>query len=347
MANIVFTDTGKSVKIELNAKKSKYGITGFELPKNSTPLITDEQNVNLGFYVDGIKIDIDFNDVDTPAGAVDASDLRGKLSDFFFKESAIFDPDAQIAFDAVVANGGALSNLEKGGYTIYRLDEKENNNAWEGDAHLDYPMIGGTVESMVINFQNPGTFDAIAVNTVSGDFTANGWTPNGVDSYFNSNLRPDPDSILNSIALEFYSRTDTGGGNIEWGSVTVDPTQVLRMRVRAAVNGILYDCYNTTGGRLLGTTPANSLGGHLFNRLSNVRSDVYVNGVSVIFITTSGGTRPTHKLYLGARNTVGVADGFDIKQCAGAGIYNGLTSGQSLAQYTARQLLNQTLSRQV
>ena len=82
MANIVFTDTGKSVRIAFNAKSSEYGALEYDIPKNSTSMRVDEDKIKIYFKVGGEIQEIDYNDVDTPA-VTDATDLRDKL-DFFF-----------------------------------------------------------------------------------------------------------------------------------------------------------------------------------------------------------------------------------------------------------------------
>lgn len=89
MADIVFTDTGKSIKIVFGDKENIYGIKELELPKNHTPLTVEEDNTCLTFHSNGNKIQIDFNDVGTPSGAVDAVDLRDKLTNFFFREGLL------------------------------------------------------------------------------------------------------------------------------------------------------------------------------------------------------------------------------------------------------------------
>lgn len=87
MANIVFTDTGTSIKITFGDKSNIYGFKELEMPKNSTPLIVEEDDVNLSFYSNGDRTSIDFNDVDFPADIISASDLKNNLSALFFKSN--------------------------------------------------------------------------------------------------------------------------------------------------------------------------------------------------------------------------------------------------------------------
>lgn len=257
----------------------------------------------------------------------------------------LFDPDAQIYFDAIVANSGATSDIEKGGYNIYRLDSK--SNSYNADCHIDLPMIGGTVESMVVNAQQPGTFDQVAVNTVSGDFTANGFEPNGINSYFRMGLIASATLTIQSVALEFYSRTNADGALIDMGAL-ITTGQTIRVFIK--LGGDFYcDMYNiiTGQGRIVETI-ADSLGGHTVVRLASNDQKIYTNGTQLGSTNTgSGGTQPTIEFYLGANNNAGSPANFSTRQCAGAGIYDGLTTAKVLSQYLARQVLNTTLSRNV
>lgn len=256
-----------------------------------------------------------------------------------------FDVDAQAFFNAVVANSGALSAIEKGGYNTYRIDSKNNPNLWNPGVHADYPMMGGTAESMSINAQNPGNFDLIFVNTVAGDFTANGFTPNGLTSYARTGLSPDPVLIIQSVTLEYYSRDNTSENSCDIGAQVTSAQNLILFLDHSAVDTI-FDSYNGGTGRVLGST-ANVSGGVTSVRLAANDSKVYRKGVSYGSIATSGGTQPNVEFYIGARNVAGSADSFSTKECAGTLIGDGFNSAQVLAQYDARQTLNTTLSRQV
>ncbi len=347
MANIVFIDIGKSVKVSFGERKGDYGFMELEIPKSSTSLIVEEDNIHLTFYSNGDRITIDFNNVDSPADSIDASDLGNKLSDLFFKESVNFDIDALIYFNAVIANGGALSILEKAAYNVYRISSKENANPWNSLNYLDLPMIGGSVESMVINAKNPGTFDAIAVNTVSGDFTTNGWKPNGTDSYLRMILIAADELTIQSIGLEYYSRTNIQEAGCDIGAMNNSTDQVIQFFIRhTPVKETFFDCYGGANGRV-NVDQDNAAGGFMATRVASNDSKVFRNGVEYGAITTSLGTQTSFEFYLGARNNLGVADTFSTKENAGAGIYDGLTAAKVLSQYNARQTLNTTLSRQV
>ncbi|PCJ55969.1 MAG: hypothetical protein COA79_20380 [Planctomycetota bacterium] len=255
-----------------------------------------------------------------------------------------FDADAQRYFNAVVANGGALTADEKTFYNTWRVDSKNNANPWDPSAHIDLPMIGGTVESMVVNAKTPGTFDQIAVNTVAGDFTVNGFQPNGLDSYFRMVLIASTTLTLESIAMEFYSRTDSSDGtNI--GAI-VSTSQRVQWSIRDVSGNFVADVYNNNSseGRL-SFANADSLGDHVYARVSNTDARGFKDATQIGSNTTGGGSQPDIEFFLGAANSGGSAAGFDDKQCAGAGILDGLTAAQVQAMSNGRETFNVSLGR--
>lgn len=247
---------------------------------------------------------------------------------------------AQAYFNAVIANGGALTDREQDAYIVYRNDSEQNANAWDSQTHLEYPMLGSTVESCVINAQNPGTFDAIAVNTVAGDFTANGFTPNGVNNYFNTQLAPTSVLTIQSVACEYYSRTNVGENTADLGCEKF-PGGRIELEIRRVANNLIADCYLTITGRI-DVANANSSGGYIMSRIAANDFRVFKNGVEIGAIATTEGIQPPLPVtfYLGAINSNSVAARFSTKENAGFGIYDGLITAQVLAQYTARQLMN-------
>ncbi|MBL4654162.1 MAG: hypothetical protein JKY53_15060 [Flavobacteriales bacterium] len=254
-----------------------------------------------------------------------------------------FDPDAQIYFDAVVANSGALSDDEKTFYNTRRIDSKTNANPWDTNAHIDLPMIGGTVESMVVNAKSRN-FDQIAVNTVAGDFTANGFQLNGTDSYFRMILIASTTLTLESIAMEFYSRTDSSDGT-NMGAI-VSTSQRVQWSIRDVSGNFVADVYNNNSseGRL-SFANADSLGDHVYTRVSNTDARGFKDATQIGSNATGGGSQPNIEFYLGAANSGGTAAGFDDKQCAGAGILDGLTVAQAQAMSNAIETFNVSLGR--
>jgi len=124
MADIVFTDTGKCVRIEFNSKATKYGDEVVDLPYNSTCVhIIDGVN-QIRFMAAGAWMNVDYADVETPA-SVDVNDLLDQLQDFFFDLSAGVEEapvDAKTygrkdaAWVEVTGGGGGGSQYKMGNY---------------------------------------------------------------------------------------------------------------------------------------------------------------------------------------------------------------------------------------
>ena len=161
----------------------------------------------------------------------------------YFNKS--YDSDAKIFFNAVINNGGMLSLIEKQAINTY-VKTLKANSLWEL-LLADYPFVGSSAVAHAINLKTPGTFNLIFVNTVAGDHVANGWTPNGTTSYARMGIIPATHLTLNSVALEFYSRTNVAG-SVEIGTITVSGSQMLQMRVlgNSSANPCLFDCYDAS-----------------------------------------------------------------------------------------------------
>lgn len=256
-----------------------------------------------------------------------------------------YDVSAKIFFDTIEARGGSLTATEKFAVNNYVIALK-HGGVWVL-THADYPMVGGTVISCAVNLRNPGTFDLTFVNTVSGDFTANGWTPNGSTSYARMGLIPSVDLTIQSVAMEYYAREEISEGLFNIGAL-VGVNQRLMLAIRH-VNRFIFQNYNSTAGQgLLENATVLSIGGSMASRVANNDCRAFRKGVQIgVTLATSGGSQPNIELYLGCYNNAGSPAALSTRQCAGAGIYDGLTPALVLIQYMARQAKNTTLSREV
>ncbi len=257
-----------------------------------------------------------------------------------------FDSDAQAYFTAVEAAGGSLTLAEKNAIDIYIIEAKGNDDPWWNDLIAWYPMVGGNAAGFAVNAKNPGTFNLTFVNTIGGDFSGTGWTPNGLNSYGRTNIL-DTDLILNNLYMSYYSRTNVAEDACDIGARDGTGTMQTALFVRFnTLNLSFFDSYNTGAGRV-SVVSANNTGYIQGSRRASNDSEIYRNGIGLATIVTSGGTQPAFELYLGARNNAGVAALFSSKETAGVGIGLGLTDAQALADFNAIQTMNTSLSRQV
>ena len=268
--------------------------------------------------------------------------MIGIGTNIFLRHAISFDADAQIYFDAVIANGGVLSTDEKNAYNVYRIDAKNNTDTWESPVHVNYPMLGGTAESCAINAHNPGTFDTTFINTVSGDFTSNGWTSNGTDSYGRTGLIPSTTLTLGDLFLQYYSRINTNA--CEDISARDSSASSIRFGVRIA-NQLKIFAFKDAD--VLVAIGLGGLGSFSANIVSTSDVKLYKNGVEVASAGSATGILPTREFYIGARNGAGTAVDFSNKECAGLIIADKFTTGQITAEYNAIQIMNTKLSRNV
>lgn len=253
-----------------------------------------------------------------------------------------YDPDVAAWLDAIAAAGGSVSTGQADAVNAYWLEMKAEGLDLLSIA--DYPMVGDKI-AMEHNLKTPGSFRLDFVGDNPEDFTAQGWQPNGA-SYALTGIDPPTDLALNDVALEYYSRTDIAAAQAEFGAGINPQTIALWLRENTTQN-TLWDCYNVTGNRTSGVT-LDSLGQFIASRQSDVLSNVFKNGLqSGESIGLSSDQVPIEELTIGAINTPTGPATFTARQCAGAGVYAGLSSDQALHFYLAREAMNLRLGRSV
>jgi len=213
-----------------------------------------------------------------------------------------------------------------------------------------YPMVGGTATTCKFNLKDARDLDAAyrLVFSGGGTFSANGYQPNGTNSFANTFFIPSASLTDSNNHLSYYSRTDATAANVcEAGSYNnaAPAFQFFGMQIKFTGNSFL--CAN-------GINPypsvanVNSQGLHLMTKNgSSTQLNAFKNATKVITNGTTGIGISTTNVYLGAFNNNGTAANYTTKQCAFASIGNGLTDAEALAFYNAVQTFNTTLSRQV
>lgn len=220
-----------------------------------------------------------------------------------------------------------------------------------------YPFVGGTATTHKYNLKDPQDTNAAFRLVFVGGWThsATGALPNGTNGYANTFLN---DNILNvnDKSLSYYSRTNnplavtfklemgvigTYRSNLAinrtYGGQGNDFLAVSDISTSAIVGGAVSPVRNT------------SLGFYLANRISNVNNQIFANGISVGLNTTNWGitTAMNISYALGATNNSGTIGGFTDRECAFASIGAGLSPTEAADYYTAVQLFQTALGRQV
>jgi hypothetical protein len=163
------------------------------------------------------------------------------------------------------------------------------------------------------------------VNTVSGDFTSNGWLPNGTNSYGNSHFTPSINASVNGVGHGVYSRTNSISGTRVYGCATTAATAFLQN--------------NTGSGTFISGSVANNTISYtaspttrfLYNRRnSSTDMQAYRDGTSLGTNTNACTLLPNSKFFFGARNSgSGTPDFFSNLQITVGVLDIGLTNAQA------------------
>jgi len=244
------------------------------------------------------------------------------------------DPDAQLF---ITATGISGTNATATNQLV--LDLKAGGVWNKGKAF--YPMVGGTSTTCKFNLKDARDLDAAYRLTFfgGGTFSANGYQPNGTNSYGNTFLQP---LVQNNTHLSYYSRTNAiGGGDIgNWSSYVAGNPAYLVIKASSGNTAFRLNATGTESN----VARADSRGFAVINRRLSTTQSLFFNNVKNDFTITSTGV-PTGNVTIGAVN-FGTFD-YGNKQCAFASIGDGLTDAEALAFYNAVQLFNTTLGRQV
>ena len=227
-----------------------------------------------------------------------------------------------------------------------------------------YPFVGGSATSHKWNLKDPRDLDAAFRLVFSGGVThsSNGVQFDGANGYANTKLIPSTVYGAQNPLLHYsvYNRTSLTITSTVWSDGVYSSTGIGGIALMqnsfstlAPGNSSLLVGSSDPGGTLTGFS-GNTDGYFIFSRLSNTSLKAYRNGTLVGTKTTdisSDTLIPRSEFLLGARN-----DSFDLAlrptnynpfQKAFATIGTALTDTEAANFYTAVQLFNTTLSRQV
>jgi hypothetical protein len=206
-----------------------------------------------------------------------------------------------------------------------------------------YPFVGSSATSCKWNLKSPidsnGSYRLVFSG--GGTFSANGYQPNGTNSFADTFLQP---LVQNNTHLSYYSRTNAVGTGADMGNFLSAPTGAAAyIDIRGASN--LFSFRLNTLGAESSFANTSSLGFAVINRVSSTQQSAFFNNVKNTFTITSTGV-PTGNITIGAMqfaaNTL-----YGNHQCAFASIGDGLTDAEALALYNAVQTFQTTLGRQV
>jgi len=197
---------------------------------------------------------------------------------------------------------------------------------------LFYVFAQDASDNALINWVNPGTFDASAI--LAPEFTAyEGYTVDGVGSYLDTNYAPSDDAInlsLNSAAIGYYNRTDNPLTAYNDMGVQ-DGTHLLAVQVYGSD---LYGAVNDDGWTNIADQP---YGFKVAIRRDDSNVYIYDGGGQVDTDATSSTQIPanSYNVFIGARNINGSAANYAARQYSISFIGGGLTGDEVAILNTA------------
>lgn len=212
-----------------------------------------------------------------------------------------------------------------------------------------YPMVGGTASSHKWNLKDPRDLDAAYRLVFNGGWThsSTGALPDGTTAYADTKLIPLLN--LNGLShLSYYSRSNTVTAAMFGVQDDLTSSQT-QMYIEANKSNDSYSLCNTSGSTIT-VSAASTLGMYIVSRQSSSLLKAYKNGsIAGSNSATSILALSSKPIYLGAFNywfnTQTIVYG--NKQNAFASIGDGLSDTEASNLYTAVQLFNTTLSRNV
>lgn len=205
-----------------------------------------------------------------------------------------------------------------------------------------YPMVGGTNSQHSWNLKNTAQFQISWQGGVTS--SANGIQFNGMNSYGITGYIPSTSATLNSHHLSFYSRTQSNGTEVEFGSIEGVAGSGSLIEIRTS--GTTYFRINNGVGTI-SFSDSDSRAFYIANRTASNVINGWRNSTKAVNSTLASSALGIREYYLGAFNNNTVAAYYSTKQCAFASIGDGLTDTEAANFYTAVQAFQTTLGRQV
>ena len=264
------------------------------------------------------------------------------INPYIYGVATSYDPDAQLFFNAQTGAGVTLTTTQMNAVNQWVVDSKAIG-IWTKMKAV-YPMVGGTATAHKFNLKNPlDTNAAFRLSFIGGGtHSSNGYQPNGVNAYADTFLIPSTTLTLNSQHINYYSRTNANGTEVEIGcnNAGAQPNTLIEIRTTGvtylAISSSTYTTY----------TDANSLGFYLGSRTASGTKLYKNNAIAASSVTTASGL-PVQSIGLGALNSGTLRQFYSTKQCAFASIGDGLTDLESQLFYQITEKYQVALSRNV
>lgn len=204
-----------------------------------------------------------------------------------------------------------------------------------------YPFVGGTASAHSYNLKNTAQYQITWNGTVTHN--SNGITGNGTNGYGNLNIAPNAIGTQNDQHISIYSRTDINQSSYDIYSVGASSDSGILIRFLGSFNPKI----NMTGWP--NAAVSTSLGLFTASRTSSTLLRGYQNNITRYSPASYASATPSaNNLFICAGNNgAGVANNFSTRNYAFASVGTGLDDTQAANLYTAVQVFQTILNRQV
>ena len=243
------------------------------------------------------------------------------------------DPNAQALFDAILADGGTVTDLQEEATNTAIIDLKAAG-LWD-KAYAFYFMIGSSSAGHKFNAKNPIDTDAAFRLAFTGGWahSAMGAKPNAINAFANTFFVPSINAAIDSIAISYYSGSNAAGVYIEMGAVgSLASAGSGQLYIAPNVSGAAFRAVNVTGNSATAAINAQAM-------LTASRTDgalIRLHRNEILAFTDNGipNTASNKPIYIGARNNNGTAGAFSARECRFSGIFSGLTAPEAVTLYS-------------
>ncbi|KKM20199.1 hypothetical protein LCGC14_1647830 [marine sediment metagenome] len=262
----------------------------------------------------------------TIPGSNPLQDADGKMSSTFAGESVtnnitVFCAEYQAVYDAYTIKPDAATAAIWNTYVRSGVAD-----GWWAKEDVEYVYAAHTNDNgeALINWKNPGTFDAAAFNAPA--FVANeGFTGNGTTQYIDCNWNPSANGVnyvLNSASMGVYIRTNVKEAKFDIGANNIGQHINATQIIARWSDDNAYIRINTATP--LGGGNLDSRGMYVSARTAVNVNNLYKNKVSIANSADASVGLTSSNIYTLARNDGGSALDFNAKQLsmafAGAGM---------------------------
>ena len=207
-----------------------------------------------------------------------------------------------------------------------------------------YPFVGGSATSHKFNLKDPRDLDAAFRLVFNGGWThtGTGAKPNGTTGYANTYLNPKNNLGVNS-GLGVYSRTnDTSKNQADMGAMYYFPVQAFIIGSGTSL-GIFM---GSNSSDFISFADSDTRAFYQVYRTNSTTVKSLRNTTSYSN-TNLPYSAPNLNVFIGARNEMGIAQDFGLREVAFAYMQENFTDVDALNLYSAVQSFQTTLGRQV